>query len=428
MNNLISSHQISPLHPNQVKKETIQGQQSKMSSQRIAPRWPSTSSQTAPLAQPLTFPFSGRTAPNRFLKAATSERLCSFDGVSSLSERGIPSPELVRAYERFGRGGWGQILTGNIMISLTDLEAPGNAIIPPGAPFSGPRFEAFKALAKAGQVGWDNGNGESGRSLMVGQISHSGRQVQEALQPHPISASAVQLVKPGMGKFGMPRAATKEEIKEVVENFAHAAEYLEKAGFDGVELHGAHGYLIAQFLSETTNQRTDEYGGSLQNRMRFVLEIGAAIKKRVSSDFVVGIKVNSVEFQERGFTPEEAVVLCKALETAGFDYVETSGGTLEKMAFAHEKESTARRENYFIEFAERIASAVHTMKVYTTGGLRTVGGMLGTLESVDGVGFGRGAIQEPSFPADILSGKITGAMKCAIPDDNLMGQLIAIGL
>ncbi|KAF2969390.1 hypothetical protein GQX73_g4197 [Xylaria multiplex] len=385
-------------------------------SQRIVPRWPSTSTDVRRLAEPITFPFSGRTAPNRFLKAATSEHLASYDE-ADIESRGIPSSQLTNFYSVFARGGWGQILTGNIQISYTHLEAPGNAIIPPGSEFSGPRFEAFAAIAAAGK---------SHGSLIVGQVSHPGRQVTEAVQPHPISASAVQLVAEGQGPFAKPRAATQEDIDSVVEGFAHAAEYLERAGFDGIELHGAHGYLIAQFLSPTTNQRTDKYGGSLENRMRLVLEIAAAIKKRISKTFILGIKINSVEFQDKGFTPEEAIVLCQALEKAGFDYVETSGGTYENLGLEHKKESTVKRENYFIEFAERIAAAVNQTKVYTTGGLRTVGGMLSTLEGVDGLGFGRVAIQEPSFPNDILSGKITGAMKSSVTDSNFIGQLMTI--
>jgi 2,4-dienoyl-CoA reductase-like NADH-dependent reductase (Old Yellow Enzyme family) len=303
------------------------------------------------------------------------------------------------------------------MISPTDLEGSGNAIIPPSSEFSGPRFEAFSAIAAAAKA-----HG----SLVVGQVSHPGRQTPGSLQPHPISASAVQLVAGHMGSFGVPRAATRQDIDGVIEGFAHAAEYLERAGFDGLEMHGAHGYLLAQFLSEATNQRTDEYGGSLENRMRLILESAAAIKKRVSKSFILGIKINSVEFQEKGFSTEDAILLTQALEKAEFDYVETSGGTYEDMGFEHKKESTVKRENYFVEFAERIAKAVDKTKVYTTGGLKTVGGMLSTLKSVDGVGFGRTALQEPSLAADILSGKITGAMKMAIADSNFPHQLMAV--
>ncbi|KAI0400575.1 NADH oxidase [Xylaria palmicola] len=382
-------------------------------SERVVPRWPSTSADVGPLAEPLVFPFSKRTAPNRFLKAATSERLASFDK-ENLEARGIPTPALAALYARFARGGWGQILTGNIQISYTDLEGPGNTIIPPDAAFSGPRFEGFAAIAAAGK---------SHGGLIVGQVSHPGRQVPADLQPHPISASAVPMLVQGMGTFATPRAATRQDLDGVVNAFAHAAEYLERAGFDGIELHGAHGYLLAQFLSPSTNRRTDEYGGSLENRMRLVLEVAAAVRRRVSERFVLGIKINSVEFQDDGFASEEAVVLCQALERAGFDYVETSGGTYENMGFKHAKESTVKRENYFVEFAERISKAVDKIKVYTTGGLKTVGGMISTLESVDGLGFGRAAVSEPSLAGDILSGKITGVKKPAVPDARLADQL-----
>lgn len=204
----------------------------------------------------------------------------------------------------------------------------------------------------------------------------------------------------------------------MIEGFAHAAEFLEKAGFDGIQIHAAHGYLLAQFLSLRTNQRTDEYGGSLENRMRIILEVAAAVKKRVSKNFILGIKINSVEFQEKGFTPEEAVLLSQALEKAQFDYVETSGGTYESLLFRHIKESTRARENFFIEFAERIHNVLKETRVYTTGGFKTVAGMVNALSSVDGVGLGRASTQEPKLANDILSGKVAGIMKYAIDDDS----------
>ncbi|KAI3326374.1 NADH oxidase, partial [Xylariaceae sp. AK1471] len=362
-----------------------------MSSTVNAPRFKSTETDPALLSEPLEFPFSKRTAPNRFLNAAMSERLASFDK-DDIESRGIPSPELIAAYERWGKGGWGQILTGNVMIDPSHLEAAGNAIIPIGAPFHGPRFEAFKQLASKAKA-----NG----SLIVAQVSHPGRQVPETIQNNPISASPVQLITPNMGStYAVPREATQADLNLVIDGFAHAAEFLEHAGFDGIQLHGAHGYLLAQFLSPTTNQRTDKYGGSLETRMRLVLEIAAAIKKRVSARFILGIKVNSVEFQAKGFTSDEAVLLCQALEKAQFDYVETSGGTYESPGFRFSRESTRKRENFFIEFAAQIASSLTQTKVYTTGGFKTVGAMVDALKEVDGIGLGRAAAQEPDLVRD----------------------------
>jgi 2,4-dienoyl-CoA reductase-like NADH-dependent reductase (Old Yellow Enzyme family) len=169
---------------------------------------------------------------------------------------------------------------------------------------------------------------------MVGQVSHPGRQVEARIQKNPVSASDVHLDKEVMGlKFAKPRAATSEDIARFIEGWAHAAEYLEKAGYDGIELHGAHGYLLAQFLSPSTNLRTDKYGGSLENRARLIVEIAQEIRRRTSPSFILGIKMNSVEFQEKGFQPEEAKELCSILEANKFDFIELSGGTYEALGF-----------------------------------------------------------------------------------------------
>ena len=157
-------------------------------------------------------------------------------------------------------------------------------------------------------------------------------------------------------EFAKPHAATQDEINRVIDSFAHSAEFLEKAGYDGIELHGAHGYLLAQFLSPSTNKRTDKYGGSLENLLRLTLEVAEACRKRVSKDFIFGIKVNSVEFQDKGFTPEDARGLCQALDQAKFDYVELSGGTYESLAFGHKREAR-KRENHSSSSSPRKSSS-----------------------------------------------------------------------
>jgi 2,4-dienoyl-CoA reductase-like NADH-dependent reductase (Old Yellow Enzyme family) len=161
-------------------------------------------------------------------------------------------------------------------------------------------------------------------------------------------------------QFAKPHAATEDEIEHITDAIAHAAEYLEKAGFDGIELHGAHGYLLAQFLSPTTNRRTDKYGGSLENRMRIILEIAEECRKRVKPSFIVGIKINSVEFQDKGFTPEEAQKLCKALEGARFDYVELSGGTYESLAFCTQAGLDKEEGSFLPRFRRGDCQAAHT--------------------------------------------------------------------
>ena len=149
----------------------------------------------------------------------------------SQEARGIPSKELINVYRRWGEGDLGTILTGNLMIDLDQLEAEGNMIVPLHAEPSGERFNAFKELA---EVSKKHG------SLILGQLSHPGRQVGSAIQKNPVSASDVQLEGTFLGMtFEKPHAATNEEIRHIVDSFAHAAEYLHKAGYDGIELHGA---------------------------------------------------------------------------------------------------------------------------------------------------------------------------------------------
>lgn len=184
----------------------------------------------SPLGQPLEFAFSGLTAKNRFMKAAMTERLSSWDP-KVLEKRGVPSKQLINVYRRWGEGGFGVILSGNVMIEYDHLEAAGNPIIPPDAPFEGERFDAFKEMAS---------QAKKEGSLFLAQLSHPGRQVADFIQKEPISASDVQLEGEVMGMhFAKPRAMEKKDIEHVVEGFAHAAEYAHKAGFDGVQLHAA---------------------------------------------------------------------------------------------------------------------------------------------------------------------------------------------
>jgi 2,4-dienoyl-CoA reductase-like NADH-dependent reductase (Old Yellow Enzyme family) len=363
------------------------------------------------LGEPLVFEFSGIISPNRFLKGAMTERMSSWDP-RDLKARGIPGKRIQRVYERWGEGGLGHILTGNIMLDYDQLEAPGNLIIPLGAPFEGPRFEGFSKIASLAK---------RHGSLITGQVCHPGRQVDQNIQANPVSASDIQLEGEVFGlRFAKPHAASHEEINDIVARFTHSAEYLAKAGFDGIELHAAHGYLLAQFLSQTTNHRADEYGGSLRNRSRLILDISSSIRAKLppASGFILGIKINSMEFQAGGFTVQEARELCIMLEAAEFDFIELSGGTYESMAFEHKRDSSRKREAFFLEFADLIAPVLTRTKAYITGGFKTVGGMVKALETVDGVGLARTLCQEFDFAKDILQGKVTGAMKPLTDQDD----------
>jgi 2,4-dienoyl-CoA reductase-like NADH-dependent reductase (Old Yellow Enzyme family) len=375
---------------------------------------------TAPLGKPLKFEFSGKSAQNRFMKGAMSERLSSWDPENP-EKCGVPTKTLINVYKRWGEGEYGVILTGNVMIELDQLEAPANPIIPRTAKFEGERFESFKALAK---------ESKAHGSLIVAQVSHPGRQVADAVQPHPISASDIQLEGNIMGMtFAKPKAATQEDIDNVIEGFAHSAEYLEKAGYDGIQLHGAHGYLLSQFLSNTTNKRSDKYGGSLENRSRIIMEIIDAVRARTSPSFIVGIKLNSVEFQGEGFDQNECKELCATLESRKTDFVELSGGTYEHLAFnsKHQRESTKKRESFFLEFAEVIVPGLKSTKTYVTGGFHTAGAMVEALNTVDGVGLARAACSDPTIPKDILEGKYIGATKNALDQNDFGSTNFAAG-
>ncbi|KAF8732474.1 NADH:flavin oxidoreductase / NADH oxidase family, partial [Rhizoctonia solani] len=385
----------------------------------------STASEDAKLlGESIQMPFSGRVAKSRFLKGAMSERMASWDP-QDLSKRGIPSDDLVGLYERWGQAGYGIILTGNVMVHPEQLEAPGNPIL--YAPHETPeRMEQFRKMAAAGKADG---------SLMIMQVSHPGRQVAALVNPNPVGASDIQLADRMGMSFGKPMPLDKSGIREIVNQFAYTAEAAYRTGFDGVQLHGAHGYLIAQFLSQTTNNRTDEYGGSIENRSRIIKEITEAIRVKVPDrKFVIGIKVNSVEFQAKGFQPEEAAELCKQLEAMEIDFIELSGGTYEEFGFKHSdtgpRESTLKREAFFTVFAQQITPRLHKTVVYVTGGFRSTSAMAEAvrLGTCAGVGLGRPAGSDPLLPNDIIQRNVTGATDMKIPPHEFSLGLLATGV
>uniref|UniRef100_A0A0N5B6L3 Oxidored_FMN domain-containing protein n=1 Tax=Strongyloides papillosus TaxID=174720 RepID=A0A0N5B6L3_STREA len=354
------------------------------------------------LGESLTFPTSKRIARNRFLKSALTEKLAKWspDDIDT----GIPNDSLVNLYQKWGNGGFGVILTGNVQVDENHLESNGNMIIEEHLDTE-KRREMFKKLAEAGK---------SDGALMIAQLSHGGRQTPYSINKTPYSSGDIQLAstpKPWL-TFGKPIPLTKEEIEtKIIKKFAYAAEYCYECGFDGVEIHSAHGYLLAQFLSNTTNNRVDEYGGSVENKMRIIIEIYNEIRRRIPEDkgFVVGIKLNSVEFQNKGLETDEAVEIAKKLDEVGFDFIELSGGTYEKWVM--ECPSNSTREGYFEVFAKSIKENVKNAKIYLTGGFRTVEGMVSSIEygSTDGIGLGRPATAEPDFPLKILNNEVTSA-------------------
>ncbi|GAA5989438.1 hypothetical protein JCM11641_007905 [Rhodosporidiobolus odoratus] len=356
----------------------------------------------------LTFP-SGKVAPTRTLKSAMTERLASYDQ-ENLDERGKPSAEYLELYKQWGQGQIGIIVLGNIPVDRKGLEAKGNAIIDARSPWD--PVEAFKPSIAACKA-----HG----SLVIGQLTHGGRQVSEEVDPTPKSSSDVQC-PPMMGMtFGKPTPLTIEEIDALVVAWGYAAKKLYEAGADGAQLHSAHGYLLSQFLSARVNKRTDDYGGSLENRARIVLRVVDEIKKQVTDpSFIISIKINSADFSEGGMTPEESRQVCQWLDERGLQLIELSGGTYESMAFEHKKESTKKREGYFVEFAEAIKPHIKKAKICVTGGFRSKAAMEEALQSkaTDLAGLGRPLTAEPHLIRDMLEGK-TDAAKPNLVDNSI---------
>jgi 2,4-dienoyl-CoA reductase-like NADH-dependent reductase (Old Yellow Enzyme family) len=306
-----------------------------------------------PLAEPLTLP-CGAELPNRLAKAAMTEGLATFDGV--------PTPELERLYGLWSDGGAGMLLSGNIQVD-----------------------EALAAWAAAGTR---NGN------HFWAQISHAGRQTQKLVNPHPKAPSAVKVGLPG-GQFGEPVALTVSEIAEIVRRFGLCAAAVKEAGFTGVQVHSAHGYLLSQFLSPRTNQRTDAYGGSLENRARALLEAVGAVRAAVGQGYPVAVKLNSADFQKGGFAFEDSLQVAAWLGIAGTEEEEPQ----------HVAASTQLREAYFVDFAVAMKEKV-SIPLMVTGGFRQRAAMEQALAAGGAqlIGLGRPMCVDTDAPARLLSG------------------------
>ncbi|RYE38835.1 MAG: NADH:flavin oxidoreductase/NADH oxidase family protein [Hyphomicrobiales bacterium] len=301
----------------------------------------------ASLHDPLPLP-CGQVLPNRIMKSALSEGLGD--------NRNCPDGRLERLYTTWSRGGYGLLVTGNVMIDRTQLGEPGNVVIEDERD-----LDALTSWAKTTK--------DAGVPIWV-QLNHPGRQSNPLALGHtPVAPSAVPLDIPGAVT---PRELTPGEIEDIIERFAAAALVCETAGFDGVQIHGAHGYLVAQFLSPLANRRDDDWGGDPERRMRFVLEVVRRIRARVSPGFAVGIKLNSADFQRGGFTEDESRGVVAALAQEGLDLIEVSGGSYESPAMmGTAATSTRAREAYFLEYARTVRALAGNVPLAVTGGFRS---------------------------------------------------------
>ena len=328
----------------------------------------------------------GAILPNRLAKAAMEE---------NMSDEGqIPGPDMLRLYQRWAEGGTGLLITGNVMVDGRAMTGPGGIVLEKDS-----KLAPFEAWAKAAK---------KNDTQVWMQINHPGRQVYAAMGGDVLSPSDVAI---DLGKhshlFGKPKAMTHKDIRQLIQRFVDTALKAEQAGFDGIQVHGAHGYLISQFLSPLTNKRDDEFGGSIENRMRLLIAIIEAIRAKVSAKFAVAVKINSADFQRGGFDADDAKTVILALNALEVDLVELSGGSYESPAMqGNAAEKTAKdgrslqREAYFLEFAKEIAQ-VATMPIMTTGGVRRLAIAEDVLANgIDIVGMGTALAMNPSLPND----------------------------
>jgi len=327
---------------------------------------------------------NGVVLKNRLVKSAMSEALGTTDN--------RPTARLERLYGAWADGGIGLCITGNVMIDRRAIGEPNNVAVEDERD-----LELLRRWAAAGT--------HNGTALWM-QINHPGKQAPKGLNRETVAPSAIPFRADMAAFFATPRELTATEVEDLIARYGRAAAVAQKAGFTGVQIHGAHGYLVSQFLSPHHNQRTDEWGGTAEKRRRFVLAVLAEIRKQVGAAFPVGIKLNSADFQRGGFTEEDSLATIQALVEGGVDLVEISGGTYEAPAMTGVmKQTTRAREAYFLEFAEKVRALV-TVPLVVTGGFRSLAGMSQAIESgaVDGVGLARALAMEPDLPNRLLGG------------------------
>ena len=357
---------------------------------------------TSTVFKPLTLP-NGIAIHNRLCKAAMEEQLA---GPGQL-----PGDDTLRLYDAWAKGGVGLILTGNVMVDRRALTSAGAMVLEQGTDLA-PYTRWAQAARRSGAQVWM-------------QINHPGRQVMAAQGQPGWAPSAVAV---DLGKhsklLAAPREMTADEIRQTIGRFVTTARMAQEAGFTGVQVHAAHGYLLSQFLSPLVNQRKDDWGGALENRARLLLEIVRQIRAAVPADFCVSVKLNSADFQRGGFDIADAKAVVQWLNDLHVDLVELSGGNYEAPAMQGQTRDgrTLAREAYFLEFAADIAQ-VARMPLMVTGGICR----LDTAEQVlaKGIamaGIGTALAMCPDLPQRWQSGAPTGPLQ---PDISIKDKVLA---
>ena len=360
------------------------------------------------LFTPITLP-NGTTIKNRFFKSAMSEGMGTRDFQ--------PKKNIATLYKRWAEGGTGLIITGNIMVDPKGTAEPGNIVFDKNS-----NMEILKDWAKQGQ--------QHGAKVMV-QLNHPGKQAPKTIAKETVAPSAVPLGN-GLNKlFSTPRALTTSEVEELVQKFVTSAKITKEAGFSGVQIHAAHGYLISQFLSPHDNRRTDKYGGSLENRMRFLKEIYLGMREELGKNFTIGIKINSTDFKEDGLTEEDSLKTIIELANLGLDFVEISGGTYERPAMMGAT-SKSTNQVFFAEYSKKLKQKIE-IPVVVTGGIRSINAMNTLLNdnTTDFIGIARPLTIDPNIPNKIKQGTYTIVETTRVSTgvkklDKIFGSLLGI--
>ena len=330
------------------------------------------------LFTPLTLA-NGVTIKNRIVKPAMSEEMGD--------KLFRPTAKLVNLYRRWAQGGTGLLITGNVMIDSRARGEMGNVVVEDDRD-----LEMLKKWAVAGT--------ENGTQLWM-QLNHPGKQSPKNMSSRPVAPSAVPLEGDNAFAFNSPRALTRLEIKDIIQRFIRSAQVAQKAGFTGVEIHAAHGYLLNQFLSPHDNQRQDEYGGSLENRMRILVDIYTGMRAAVGSDFPIGFKINSSDFRPDGLTEAESLLVIEKMADLGVDLIEISGGNYE-----NPRMQSIGSGAFFVDYAAKVKREVN-VPVCVTGGFRSVTGMETAIASdqTDFVGMARPLALMSDLPNQIQAGR-----------------------
>ena len=283
---------------------------------------------------------------NRFVRAATWEGLASPEGKVT--------PKLIEMMENLAKGGVGLIMSSHAYVSKEGQGTPWQLGV-----YDDDLIPGLSKMASAVH--------EYGGKIML-QLAHAGLYAEEKLSGLP----ALTVSAPEGFSAARQKIITKEDINRLTNSYAQAAERALNAGFDGIEIHSAHGYLLSQFLSPAYNKRQDEYGGPIGNRARIHLQICQAIRKVVGVDFPIVIKMNCADFIDNGLTIEDSLQAGEMFVEAGFDAIELSGGIIRtgKLSPTRPGISTVEKEAYFKEYARKFKSKID-IPLILVGGIKS---------------------------------------------------------